>query len=98
MGRRARSCRATRSSTCWCTLREQGLTRVETSPAADRAWCEHVAELVAPSLFVKADSWYMGANIPGKPREMLSYPGGLPAYLQKWQECKNDGYSGFVLG
>ncbi|MHA6794328.1 flavin-containing monooxygenase [Pseudonocardia bannensis] len=77
-------------------LREQGVTRIETTPAADTAWREHVAELVAPSLFVKADSWYMGANIPGKPREMLNYPGGLPTYLQKWQECKDAGYEGFV--
>ena len=78
-------------------LRERGVTRIETTPAADQAWREHVAELVAPSLFPRADSWYMGANVPGKPREMLNYPGGLPAYLQKWQDCKGAGYDGFLM-
>jgi len=44
-----------------------------------------------------AQSWYMGANIPGKKREMLVYPGGLPLYLQKCKESANAGYAGFVL-
>jgi len=78
-------------------LRERGITRIEASPVADKAWREHVAELVAPTLFTKADSWYMGANVPGKPREMLNYPGGLPTYLQKWRECRAAGYDGFVM-
>ena len=45
----------------------------------------------------RAQSWYMGANIPGKKREMLVYPGGLPQYLQKCKECADAGYAGFVL-
>jgi cyclohexanone monooxygenase len=78
-------------------LRDQGLTRIETEPDADQAWRRHVADVVATSLFVKADSWYMGANIPGKTREILNYPAGLPAYLDKWRESKDAGYSGFVM-
>jgi cyclohexanone monooxygenase len=49
------------------------------------------------TLFPKADSWYMGANIPGKPREMLMYPGGLPRYLETFQACRERGYEGFTL-
>jgi cation diffusion facilitator CzcD-associated flavoprotein CzcO len=79
------------------TLRERGVTRIEADPAADQAWSEHVAELVAPSLFPRANSWYMGANVPGKPRQMLNYPGGLPAYLQKWKDCREAGYAGFTM-
>jgi len=48
-------------------------------------------------LFPRAQSWYMGANIPGKKREMLVYPGGLPLYLQKCKESAEAGYAGFVL-
>jgi cation diffusion facilitator CzcD-associated flavoprotein CzcO len=77
-------------------LRQQGATRIETRPEADQAWREHVADVVNTTLFVKADSWYLGANIPGKPREMLNYPAGLPTYLQKWKESKEAGYAGFV--
>jgi cyclohexanone monooxygenase len=39
----------------------------------------------------------MAANIPGKPRELLNYPGGLPVYLQKCKESAENGYEGFVL-
>jgi cyclohexanone monooxygenase len=39
----------------------------------------------------------MGANIPGKKREMLAYPGGLPMYMQKCKESADAGYTGFVL-
>ena len=50
------------------------------------------------TLFPLADSWYMGANIPGKPRELLNYPGGVPLYLQMCQASADKGYEGFVLG
>ena len=78
-------------------LRKRGITRIEATPAADQAWREHNIECSMAGLFTRADSWYMGANIPGKPREMLAYTGGLPAYLQKCKECADNGYEGFVL-
>ena len=58
---------------------------------------DHVAELANQTLFPRAQSWYMGANIPGKKREMLVYPGGLPFYLQNCKETADAGYAGFVL-
>ena len=82
---------------CLEYLRDQGLTRIEPTSAADEAWREHCIESAAPSLFPRADSWYMGANIPGKPREMLNYPAGLPSYFEKWRECQAKGYEGFNL-
>jgi len=56
-----------------------------------------VAELVAPTLFVKAKSWYMGANIPGKAIQSLDYPGGLPLYQAKYAESKENDYAGFHM-
>ncbi|MCW2722685.1 NAD(P)/FAD-dependent oxidoreductase [Pseudonocardia sp.] len=82
---------------CLEHLRNNGLTRIEATPEAERAWGEHVAELTAGTLFPRAQSWYMGANVPGKKRELLAYPGGLPTYLQKCNEAAEQGYAGFVL-
>jgi len=58
---------------------------------------DHVAELVAPTLFLHANSWYIGANIPGKPVQMLNYPGGLPLYRAKYEEAKANDFAGFQL-
>jgi cyclohexanone monooxygenase len=82
---------------CLTWLRERGLTRIEATRAAEEAWNEHIEALAAATLFPKADSWYMGANIPGKPRQLLNYPGGLPLYLRKCAECAEAGYAGFDL-
>jgi len=79
-------------------LREHGLTRIEAEPAAEEAWRKAILEMADMTLFPKADSWYMGANIPGKPREMLMYPGGLPRYLETFRACRERGYEGFTLG
>jgi cyclohexanone monooxygenase len=49
------------------------------------------------TLFPRADSWYMGANIPGKPRQMLNWPGGLQLYLQACRAAADDDYAGFTL-
>jgi len=78
-------------------MRRNNLRRIEATQEAEEAWRDHVAELVGATLFPRAQSWYMGANIPGKKREMLVYPGGLPVYLQKCKESADAGYAGFVL-
>lgn len=78
-------------------LLRNGHRRIESTPEADQEWSEHVAELVAPTLFTKAKSWYMGANIPGKAIQSLNYPGGLPLYREKYAESKANGYSGFRI-
>src|SRR5882757_1170442 len=78
-------------------LRQRNLTRIEATVAAEEAWRAQVLELADATLFPRADSWYLGANIPGKPREMLSFTGGLPAYLEKCRESAELGYEGFAL-
>jgi cation diffusion facilitator CzcD-associated flavoprotein CzcO len=78
-------------------VRRNNLRRIEATQEAEEAWRDHVAELVDATLFPRAQSWYMGANIPGKKREMLVYPGGLPLYLQKCKASADAGYAGFIL-
>jgi cyclohexanone monooxygenase len=79
------------------TLRRDGVTRIEATSDAEDAWTEHIAEVTDATLFPLANSWYMGANVPGKKRQMLNYPGGLPAYLQTCRDIAAKGYDGFVL-
>jgi cation diffusion facilitator CzcD-associated flavoprotein CzcO len=78
-------------------LRQRNYTRVEATAPAEEAWRAQVLALADATLFPRADSWYLGANIPGKPREMLSFTGGLPAYLEKCRESAERGYEGFAL-
>jgi cyclohexanone monooxygenase len=78
-------------------MHTNGYTRFEPTEAADRAWREHTDEIANATLFPRAKSWYMGANVPGKTPQLLNYPGGIPQYLQKWSECREAGYSGFEI-
>ncbi|GAB3362293.1 MULTISPECIES: flavin-containing monooxygenase [Amycolatopsis] len=73
-------------------VRENGHTRFESAYDAEKDWGAHVDELFEGSLFPKARSWYWGANVPGKPAQMLNYSGGVPAYFGKWTEVKDAGY------
>ena len=82
---------------CMTDLREKGIQRIEATREAEETWNENINMLLSMTLFPKADSWYMGANIPGKPRQMLMYPGGLPLYLTQCNESAEKGYEGFVL-
>jgi cyclohexanone monooxygenase len=78
-------------------LRENGLTEIEATTQAEEAWTAHVAELASETLFPQAASWYMGANIPGKPRVFMVYLGGVPAYRETCATVAADGYAGFTL-
>ncbi|MFD0471220.1 flavin-containing monooxygenase [Nonomuraea thailandensis] len=66
-------------------------------PGAEDAWTRHVGDVAAQTLFPLADSWYLGANVPGKPRVFLPYPGGVGAYRVICDEVAAKGYEGFVL-
>jgi hypothetical protein len=55
-------------------------------------------KLADATLFPRADSWYLGANIPGKRREMLSFAGGLATYMAKCNESAEREYEGFTIG
>ncbi|MBX7131550.1 MAG: NAD(P)/FAD-dependent oxidoreductase [Fimbriimonadaceae bacterium] len=80
------------------TMREQGIETIEAEVQAEADWVAHVNELSQKTLFVLADSWYLGANIPGKPRVFMPYVGGVGAYRIKCDEVAAKGYEGFVLG
>ena len=84
---------------CLTHLREHGLTTIEPTPAAQDAWVEHVNEVARGTMYTAptCSSWYLGANVPGKPRVFLPYVGGLPAYIVRAEAIAAAGYEGFVL-
>ena len=79
---------------CLIHMRDNGVTRVEATDAAAEAWSEHIREIAAGSLLPQADSWYMGANVPGKRRELLFHP-GVPDYMKRCNAIAAKGYDGF---
>jgi cyclohexanone monooxygenase len=82
---------------CIAYQRARGFNRIEADEQAQQAWVEHVNEVAHSTLYPLANSWYMGANIPGKPRVFMPYVGGVPAYTKRVQESVKKGYEGFVL-
>ena len=78
-------------------LREHGLSAIEPSAAEEDAWVEHARAVGDASLYPRARSWYMGANIPGKPRVLMPYVGGVGAYRALCDAVAERGYEGFVL-
>lgn len=81
---------------CLEYLRDNNYQRIEASTEAEEEWRQHVADVADSTLFPLADSWYMGANIPGKTRQFLNYP-LLPKYVEFCQNCAEHGYEGFKL-
>lgn len=82
---------------CIRYMRAHNYKRIEATLEAEETWTEHVADTAARTLFPLADSWFMGANTPGKKRTFLLYAGGSPAYRQKCEEVAAKGYEGFLL-
>jgi cyclohexanone monooxygenase len=82
---------------CLATMRARGMTRIEPSPEAERDWVQHVNDVADSTLYPLANSWYVGANIPGKPRVFMPYVGGLHVYTRKCNEVARKGYEGFAL-
>ena len=79
-------------------LRAEGAARAEPTTQAEQQWGAHVQELADQTLFPQADSWYLGANIPGKPRVFLPYIGGFGTYRKLCNEVADKGYEGFAIG
>jgi cyclohexanone monooxygenase len=75
----------------------RGYSRVEATAEAEKAWGEHVIEVAYSTLFPMADSWYVGANIPGKPRVFTPYIAGVGSYRERCDAVASAGYEGFVL-
>ncbi len=84
-------------SDCLEYLRERDLTTIEATPEAQEAWVEHIRQLGEKTLYPLANSWYMGANIPGKPRVFMPYVAGVGPYRKRCDAVAAAGYEGFAL-
>ena len=82
---------------CIAYLWDNNITEIEASAAAEMAWVEHVGEVAEGTLYPQCNSWYLGANVPGKPRVFMPYP-GFPNYVETCELVAAGGYEGFVLG
>ncbi|MEY2432558.1 MAG: hypothetical protein QOC92_2283 [Acidimicrobiaceae bacterium] len=83
---------------CLSHLRQHGCRTIEAMPDAQDEWAEHVNGLAG---IVQTDpscnSWYLGANVPGKTRVYLPYAGGLPTYMERCAEIAAENYTGFAI-
>ena len=82
---------------CISHLLSQGLTRVEATEEAEETWVEEVRQVADATLFPLADSWYRGANIPGKKRVFMPYVGGFAPYRERCEAVAAGGYVGLVF-
>ena len=79
---------------CICHLRSEGLGAIEATPAAETLWNDEIQGIAERTLYPRTDSWYMGANIPGKPRQFLGHLMGSQ-YFKRLTEVAEAGYEGF---
>jgi len=79
---------------CIGYMRSSGLRRVEADAAAEDTWVEHVNSLAETTVYTSCNSWYIGANVPGKPRVFLPLL-GFPDYLARCGEVVANSYEGF---
>jgi len=82
---------------CMASLVAHQQASIEASHEAEADWCRHVMEAVTPTLLPQANSWYMGANVPGKPRMFMPYAGGLNTYTEICRQVAEKGYEGFII-
>ena len=78
-------------------MRSRGFDTIEPTQQAEAGWVQHVNDCADITLHPTANSWYMGANVPGKPRVFLPYIGGVDAYRTICDEVVADDYLGFQL-
>jgi cyclohexanone monooxygenase len=82
---------------CIDHLHQHQLDRIEPTPQAETDWVSHVNQVADSTLYPLANSWYMGANIPGKPRVFMPYVGGFDRYKKHCDAIAAKGYEGFTL-
>ena len=78
-------------------LREHAIDVVDADPQAEVEWVQHVSDIADQTMYMLADSWYLGANIPGKPRVFMPYAGGVGPYRERCDEIAANSYEGFVM-
>ena len=82
---------------CLRHLRDHGRATIEAGVPAEDRWVEHVNATADKTLLPRANSWFLGANIPGKPRVFMPYPNKIGVYRRECQEVADKGYEGFVF-
>jgi cyclohexanone monooxygenase len=82
---------------CLRYMRDRSATRIEAGAEAQEAWMAHVDEVAQRTLYPRAKSWYMGANIEGKPQGFMPYIGGVGHYRAICAEKASQGYEGFLI-
>jgi cyclohexanone monooxygenase len=82
---------------CLSYMRRRALTSIEATAEAEERWVAHVNEVAQMTLYPQANSWYMGANIPGKPRIFMPYIGGVGVYRRICDDVAAKDYEGFAL-
>jgi cation diffusion facilitator CzcD-associated flavoprotein CzcO len=81
---------------CVAYMERKAFRLIEATLEAQDAWVEHGNACAESTLYPSCSSWYLGANVPGKPRVFMPYTGGFPAYIAKCNEVAANGYEGFV--
>jgi cyclohexanone monooxygenase len=82
---------------CIAHLRAHARSGIEATGEAEDGWVAHVNQVGHATLYPLANSWYVGANIPGKPRIFMPYVGGVGVYRQQCDDVAARGYEGFTL-
>ncbi len=82
---------------CLAHAEARQANRIEAQPQAQRDWVAHVNEVANGTLFPQGGSWYLGANVPGKPRVFMPYAGGVGVYRARCDAIAADGYRGFTF-
>jgi len=82
---------------CIQWLDAQGHRTLEPSSDAESQWVQRVNQIAEQTVYPHCNSWYLGANIPGKPRIFMPLAGGFPAYAERCAAVAREGYTGFVM-
>lgn len=87
-------------SQCIVYLKENGINQIEPNASSELTWISHVNDVAKDSMFTAptCNSWYLGANIPDKPRIFMPYVGGFPQYREHCETEQDNHYPGFTLG
>ena len=84
-------------SECIKHIEENNLSAIEASKTAENEWVEHINNVADTTIYPTCNSWYLGANIPGKPRIFMPYVGGFQRYERKCKAVQADNYTGYIF-
>tara|TARA_B100001750_G_scaffold225239_1_gene216921 strand:+ start:2199 stop:3884 length:1686 start_codon:yes stop_codon:yes gene_type:complete len=82
---------------CIDDMESSGKTEIEADMVSEDEWMDHVEDLASETLRYSCNSWYVGANVPGKKRVFMPYTGGYDVYRKRCKDIADHGYTGFTL-